>query len=336
MEQKNINPNIVQISHLMIDYKMRTCDIRANEDVSLDIKRDKITALVGESGSGKSTLASALLNCLSEPGVITSGEVIFHSRDGQDIDITALNKKDLRNFRWSKVSMVFQGAQSTLNPVMTIYDQFKETVIDHQGHKSKQELLPLFNRVLKIVNLDPDRILKMYPHELSGGMRQRVIIAFALLLEPELMILDEPTTALDVITQDYVFSILAKINKEMHISMLLLTHDISIVAKYADYVGVMYGGKLMEYSDVFTIFKKRLHPYTEGLIGATPSLTMPLEKMHPIEGTPVDLMKVPEGCIFNPRCPKCMDICKKEKPKMEQIGPEHLIYCHLYKAEGGK
>lgn len=185
--------------------------------------------------------------------------------------------------------------------------------------------------MLKIVNLDPDRTLKMYAHELSGGMKQRVMIAFSLLLNPDLIILDEPTTALDVITQDYILNILKRINREMGTSMLLLTHDIAVVAKFADYVGVMYAGKLVEYGDTLAVFEKKLHPYTAGLINATPSLYADLEGLKPIGGNPPDFVNLPKGCVFHPRCPKCMEVCKNYMPPDTFDSSGHLVKCHLIK-----
>lgn len=305
---------IVLFKNVSIEYPLKKYTLRAVNDVTLELKKGKITALVGESGSGKTTIASSLINCISEPGKVVSGDVIFYD-DNKEIIVNKLNKKELRKFRWEKVSMVFQAAQSALNPVYTIRDQFYETLDEHSEKKlSKEDKEKRCIELLDYVKLDPQRVLASYPHELSGGMKQRVMIAFALLLNPKVIILDEPTTALDVITQSYIFNLLKEINKELGISMLLLTHDISVVARFADYVGVMYGGQLMEYGTVNNIFEKRAHPYTKGLIGSTPSLIGDISNMHPIPGTPVDLLDMPSGCVFNPRCPYKCEKCEKENP----------------------
>ncbi len=305
---------IVRFQNVHIDYPLKKYTLHAVSDVSIDIARGKITALVGESGSGKTTLSSALIRCISEPGVIASGEILFCGKDEEPIHVEKLTEKELQSFRWKRVSMVFQAAQSALNPVMTVKEQFLETMEEHGDTSPAAQKENRCKELLEYVKLDPDRILKAYPHELSGGMKQRVMIAFSLLLDPDLIILDEPTTALDVITQSYIFSILKEINREKGISMLIMTHDISIVAKFADYVGVMYGGKLMEFGAVRDVFKKRRHPYTEGLIGATPSIIHDISAIKPIEGTPPDIMNLPEGCVFWPRCVYFEERCRQQEP----------------------
>ena len=324
--------NIVEMHNVYIDYPLKKYTLRAVSDVSMVIKRGKITALVGESGSGKTTLSSALIQCISEPGKVASGELLFYSKEQEEpIHIELLNAKELQKFRWSKISMVFQAAQSALNPVMTIREQFFETLREHGDTSSVQEKEAKCRKLLEYVKLDVDRVFGSYPHELSGGMKQRVMIAFALLLDPELIILDEPTTALDVITQSYIFNLLKQINREMGISMLIMTHDISVVAKFADYVGVMYGGRLMEYGTVRDVFKKRTHPYTAGLIGATPSIISDISGIKPIEGTPPDIRNLPQGCVFWPRCEKCMDVCKTDDPETVQLPDGGKCKCHLSK-----
>ena len=324
--------NIVTIKNVSIDYPLRKYTLRAVTDFSMDIKRGKITALVGESGSGKTTVSSALMQCISEPGRVAAGEIIFYDRakdGGHEILINKLGKKELNAFRWSKISMVFQAAQSALNPVMTIRQQLYETMIEHGCKFSKEEMEARCGELLGYVQLNPEIVLNAYPHELSGGMKQRVMIAFSLLLDPELVILDEPTTALDVITQNYIFNLLRKINEEKKISMLLMTHDISVVARFADYIGVMYGGRLMEYGSTAEVFEKRRHPYTEGLIGATPSIIGDIDKMHPIEGTPPNLLNMPSGCVFHPRCRYCKEICKAEEPVAYSTEDGCIVKCHF-------
>ncbi|MCQ2742677.1 MAG: ABC transporter ATP-binding protein [Bacilli bacterium] len=325
---------IFELKDVTIDYKMKMFSLRANDQVSINLERGKITALVGESGSGKTTLATSLLNCVSEPGEITGGNVLFHSKDGTTLDVAKLSGEDLRLFRWAKVSMVFQGSQSALNPVMTIGAQFAETMKEHDRRFTKEQIKAKSEEVLGIVNLDPDRVLSMYPHELSGGMKQRVMIAFSLLLDPEFIILDEPTTALDVITQDYIFNILKDINVKRGISMLLLTHDIAIVSKYADYIGVMYGGKLMEFGDVYSVFEKKSHPYTEGLIKATPSLICDISEIESIPGHSPSFMEKVSGCLFNPRCKYAKEECSKEVPEMYEISSDHCARCFRAKKKG--
>lgn len=330
-----MNDILVKFNNITIEYILNKQHLKAINNVSLNIEKGKVTAFVGESGSGKTTLVSSLLSCISYPGKITGGEVEFIDKDGP-INIATLSDKTINNFRWEKVSMVFQASQSTLNPLLTIYDQFYETAYYHGRIKNEEDKIVFDKKVeklLDITKLDKRRILKSYPHQLSGGMKQRVMICFALLLDPELIILDEPTTALDVITQEHIFNQLVEINKTMGITMILLTHDIGVVAKIADNIAVLYAGSVMEYGDVYTIFRKRMHPYTRGLIEATPSLLVDPALIKPIPGNPPDIRNLPTGCPFHERCPKATDKCKTTKPLFEEIEDNHFIACHLYTKE---
>lgn len=315
--------NLVEIRDLTIEFKLRTGTIRAVDQVSFDIPEGQVTALVGESGSGKSTLASALLRIVSPPGVIANGSIRV---DGEDV--MQYNENRLRQYRWSDVSMVFQAAQNALNPVIRIGDQMIETVQAHRK-MNQEDILAKASQLLDYVRLEPKRVLRAYPHELSGGMKQRVMIAFSLLLDPKLVILDEPTTALDVITQDYIFNILLEIHKEMNITMLLLSHDISVVAKVADRIGVMYAGKLAEVGDTFDLFERPKHPYTEGLIRAAPSLLDDVSQVRSIRGSSPDLTKLPSGCSFHPRCDHASDICKSAPPQLLPVGDNRTAACYL-------
>ncbi|MDI9511163.1 MAG: Oligopeptide transport ATP-binding protein OppD [Tenericutes bacterium ADurb.Bin239] len=324
---------ILEINNLLIDYKMKKITLRANNNINLKIRRNSFTAFVGESGSGKTTLAVSFIDALVEPGEVTGGEIVFHSKDGTSVNLSDESADFKRKFRWEKISMVFQGAQSSLNPVMTIYSQFKETYLAHRPQTKDDIIRAKTIEVLNIVNLDALHIMRMYPHELSGGMKQRVMIAFALLLDPELIILDEPTTALDVITQETIFRILKRINEEMGITMVLLTHDIAVVATYADYIAVMYGGEIMEFGSVYDVFAKKHHPYTEGLIRATPSLIGTLDEMRPIEGNPISLVEPCHHCVFAARCEKRFEPCKEGKPNLTKIGKDHYVKCYLFDKE---
>lgn len=325
--------NILQFNGISIEYKMKDVSIRAVDKVTLPIVRGKVTAIVGESGSGKTTLVSSILRTISTPGEVVEGDIFFDGKDGEPVRVLGLDKHALAAYRWGSVSMVFQASQSTLNPLMKIGEQFYETAYYHGVRQPYKEYRSHIAQLLESVRLDAPRVMDCYPHELSGGMKQRVMIAFALLLEPEVIILDEPTTALDVITQYYIFRILSEINREKGITMILLTHDIGVVAKFADYVAVMYAGRLMEYGTVYEVFDDRLHPYTDGLIRATPSLFADLSKMEAIGGEVPDLLALPEGCVFAPRCKACMEICKRERPQMHAAEEEHFVCCHRF-AEG--
>ena len=320
---------IASFRDMTIDYVMKKTSLRAVSHLSLDIRRGGITAFVGESGSGKTTAVSALLQGISSPGRVVGGSVLYYGDEGE-VDVTALKGEALRRFRWEQVSMVFQASQSTLNPLLTIYDQFYETAYYHGAVSSKEAFDRRLEELFDMVKLDAGRVRKAYPHQMSGGMKQRVMIAFALLLNPKLVILDEPTTALDVITQKYIFNQLMEINRQLNVTFLLLTHDIGIVAKAADYVAVMYAGSIMEYADVYTLFGGKLHPYTRGLINSTPSILRSAGEIRPIPGAPPDIRSLPEGCPFSPRCEFCSEVCRTRKPELTEYAKGHWIACHLY------
>lgn len=315
--------SIIEIRDLVVKFPLYRGTIYAVNNVSLNIERGSITALVGESGSGKSTIASAMLAMVSNPGVIDPASRILF--DGQDV--LSLNKEDLRQYRWRDVSMVFQAAQSCLNPVYTIGEQILETYRAHGDKRSDKALMEEANVYMEYMRLDGERVMRSYPHELSGGMKQRVMIAFAMLLKPKVIILDEPTTALDVITQDSIFTILQKINEDFGITLILLTHDIAVVAKVATHMAVMYAGTVVEEGDVFDMFYHPMHEYTRQLIASAPSLMDDLENRHSITGSPPDLLKLPEGCYFSPRCARCDENCLKNRPQTEIVGEGRAVAC---------
>lgn len=326
-----MSKNVIEVRDLVIKFPMKIGTICPVNNVSFDIPKGKITALVGESGSGKSTIATAILRSVSSPGVIENGAIYYNGED-----ILKYDKNELQNYKWDKVSMVFQAAQNALNPVMTIKEQMLETMIAHDCNLSEKEMIDKASKLLEYVRLEPQRVLKAFPHELSGGMKQRVMIAFALLLDPELLILDEPTTALDVITQDYIFDILAKIHKDLDITMLILTHDIGVVAKVADRVGVMYAGTLVDVADVYTVFDNANHPYTASLINAAPSLEDDVNKVRSVGGNPPNLLRLPSGCTFHPRCREAREICKTVCPKPVKLGDDLVSACLKYSPEYAK
>jgi len=330
-----LSDNILEFQNVCIDYPLREYTLRAVTDATINIKRGRITALVGESGSGKTTLASSVMHCISTPGKVASGKILFHDQSGEEeniIDVTALNEKQTRKFVWEKASMVFQAAQSALNPIMTVEQSFVETYKEHFPDTEKSVILEKTRKLLDYVRLDVDRCLKAYPHELSGGMKQRIMIAFSMLFNPQLIILDEPTTALDVITQDYIFHLLKKINRETGVSMLLLTHDISVVAKFADYICVMYSGYIMEYGEKIPLLCDQKHPYTKGLVNAIPSIDGDLSKMKSIKGAAPDLRNLPTGCVFSPRCDNCTEKCTIERPNLIAL-EDREIRCKLFEEE---
>lgn len=327
--------NIIEIKDLTVDFTLNYGTIRAVNHVDFEIPKGQVTALVGESGSGKSTLATAILNLVPNPGKIISGQIIYKGED-----IVKYNNAQLENYRWADVSMVFQAAQNSLNPLVKIKDQMIETVQVHTDKYSEPEILDKASNLLERVRLEPERVLDSYPHELSGGMKQRAMLAFSLLLEPSLIILDEPTTALDVITQAYIFDMLKGLHEETNVAMLLLTHDIAVVAKVADRVGVMYAGRIVEIGEIFDVFSDPKHPYTKGLLKSIPSLVGDLEDLSPIEGSPPSLIELPSGCPFQPRCPYVNSVedpsvdvkllCKNLQPEPKKLENGTVVECHLY------
>lgn len=317
--------NLVEIRDLTIDFPLRAGTIRAVNHVDLDIPKGKVTALVGESGSGKSTLGSAVLGLVSVPGKIVSGRILYKGRD-----VLKMDNRELNKYRWKEVSMVFQGAQNSLNPLMTIREHFLETAQIHMENYDEDAVLKRTSELLEYVRLEVNRVLDLYPHELSGGMKQRVMIALSLLLNPQMIILDEPTTALDVITQDYIFNILKRIHEEMGITMFLQTHDIAVVAKVAERMGVMYAGHLVEIGGIRDMFYNAAHPYTKQLLQAAPSLLDELKEREPIMGAPPDPYNMPKGCPFHPRCIHAKPICGEQIPQMVDVAPDHKVMCHLY------
>jgi peptide/nickel transport system ATP-binding protein len=328
---KAVTGNIIEIKNLSIKFPLRAGTIHAVNNVDFALRRGSITALVGESGSGKTTMASVILNVLSNPGVISSGEVLYEGED-----ILKFSRERLRQYKWAEVAMVFQAAQNALNPLMTIREQMLETFHVHQYPHSDAEALVRIKDLLEYVRLNAGRVLGCYPHELSGGMKQRVMIAFALLLNPKVLILDEPTTALDVITQDYVFDILFKIYEQFKITMLLLTHDIAVVARFAQYMNVMYSGYIIESGDIRRMFKAPRHNYTQQLLRSTPSLVDELTEREEIAGMPPDTLHLPDGCVFAGRCTENQTAhCTAVRPPMVEFEPMQFIRCHRYGTGGG-
>ncbi len=322
---------ILSIRNLNVEYKVQRGIVKAVRDVSLDVYKGEILFLVGESGSGKSTLGYAVMNILPSPGYIKSGDIVYHI-GGRDIHILKLSQQEQRRFRWRHIAMVFQSALNALNPTLRVWDQLYDTMQAHLGHKiSKDKAMEKIRYLLEMVRLEPDRVLKSYPHELSGGMRQRVMIAMALLLDPEIVILDEPTTALDILTQKNIIELLKDIRRRLGLTMIFITHDLSLAAELADRVAVMYAGKIVELANVYEIFYRPKHPYTYALIKTIPKLTSVDEKLYPIPGSPPDMINLPPGCKFHPRCPYATQRCVEAEPEFEKVAEDHYVLCHRWR-----
>ncbi len=324
-----INSNsCIKFKNVRVDYQVREGLVKSVDGVTFDVKKSRITALIGESGSGKSTITGAVLRILAPNGKISpESEILFEGKD-----ILKMSPHEVRNFRWRKASMVFQAAQNALNPTVRIKSQIFDTVTDHGENPGSEEYRKRLQELLSMVRLEPKRVLNAFPHELSGGMRQRVIIAMSMILKPEFIILDEPTTALDVITQSYIFDILKEIHEKTGQTMIFITHDMSAVAKLADTIGVMYAGKIFELCDADLLFDKPLHPYTMGLLNSIPSIEGDTIKRKPVKGQTPDLINKPSGCVFHPRCDYAEQICMEKEPEFADLGRGHFVACH----KGGK
>lgn len=326
---------IIEIRHLSIDFKTPRGDLRAVDNVSMTIYRGEIIGIIGESGSGKTTLASGILRSVRSPGRIAEGEIIYYDKEGNGIDLLKLNDKEFNKYRWTSITTVFQAAQNVLNPTLRIRDHFIETAEAHDSKMTKAQILDRAKELFRTVRLE-ERILDNYPHQLSGGMKQRVVIALSLLLSPEILILDEPTTALDVITQWYIIDILRKIHDERDITMMFCTHDVSIIGSIVDRIGVMYAGQMVELGDVRDVFRNSAHPYSYGLMRAVPSLWDDLSKRRAIPGYPPNLLELQEGCRFAPRCflkgeGKCDGIEGNLSELTDTANEGQCSLCHLWK-----
>jgi peptide/nickel transport system ATP-binding protein len=320
---------LVELEDLVVDYVTAERTVRAVDHVSLKIHAGEIVGLAGESGCGKSTTGNAIMQILRPPAQVTSGRILFRGDD-----LTRKSAEELRKFRWRNVSMVFQSAMNALNPVMRVGDQFVDMMRAHE-RIDRRVALARAGELLETVGIDRRR-LRAYPHELSGGMRQRVIIAMALALGPELVIMDEPTTALDVVVQREILQEIEALKRDLGFAVLFVTHDLSLLIEFADRIGIMYAGELVETSPARTLDEQGLHPYTLGLLRSFPPLTGPLERMQGIPGSPPDLARPPSGCRFHPRCPHCRPddalLFKRqttERPVLREVAPGHRVACHL-------
>jgi peptide/nickel transport system ATP-binding protein len=343
---------LLEVRHLSVDYEAASGTVHAVDDVSFTLRRGEILGLAGESGSGKSTLAYAISRLLNPPALITSGEVIYYpparasgngavysplsnpdidTQSGQPIDVLQLSPAQLRAFRWNDLAIVFQSAMNALNPVMNIGAQIMDVLAAHRPGMSSKARTARALELLRLVGIAPDR-LKSYPHELSGGMRQRAVIAIALALNPEVIIMDEPTTALDVVVQREILAEIMGLRQDFGFSVIFITHDLSLLLEMADQVAIMYAGRLVEKATQRELYKNPRHPYSYGLIHSFPSLHGPRRRALGIPGSPPDLRAVPSGCAFHPRCPFAFAPCTTVLPLLGPVPSEttQQAACHLY------
>lgn len=324
---------ILEVKNLTVEFSLHGRQIRACDNVSLTINRGEIVGVIGESGSGKTTLVSGILNLVQSPGKISSGEVIYHQKDGTRVDLRKLSPEEFAKHRWTNLTSVFQAAQNVLNPSLRIKEHFLETAWAHDPELKEEAILTKARELLSKVRLE-ERVLDCYPHQLSGGMKQRTIIALSLILNPDIIFLDEPTTALDVITQWYILEILKEIQKEYGLTMVFCTHDVSIIGSVVDRLGVMYAGQLVEYGPVLNMFKHPTHPYTAGLMTAIPSLRDDVTKRKAIPGHPPDLAALPDSCRFAPRCWAYAEgLCAGDREATDHLygsRPEQFTRCYSW------
>ncbi len=313
---------LLEIEDLHVYYFTKRGVVRAVEGVSFELDRAEILGIVGESGSGKSTLGLAIMNLVPSPGKIVRGSIRL---DGKDL--TKMSEKELRDIRGKEIAMVFQDPMTSLDPLMRIGDQIVETILAHED-VSKEEAKRRALELLEEVGISRDRF-NDYPHQLSGGMRQRVMIAMAISLNPKLIIADEPTTALDVIVQDQIMELFSKLRDEFGVAVILISHDLALELEVSDKIGVMYAGWLMELSKSEELAKKPLNPYARELLKAIPNVELEEQELVSIPGSPPDLHDPPKGCRFHPRCPDAMPICFKEEPPTKSIDGR-LVKCWLY------
>ena len=319
---------ILEVQHLSIDYPISIGVVRAVEDVSFTLGDGEALGLVGESGCGKSTLGLSILKLLRPPGKVTAGRILYRGTD-----IISLNGHSLLKMRGQNISMIFQNPLTSLNPLFTVEGHFLETIHFHDSTMPKHQALAAVRKMLQTLGIEEKR-LKEYPHQLSGGMRQRIMIGLALIMNPDILIADEPTTSLDVIVEAGFTELLATLRKLYKLSIILITHNLGLVAEIADRIAVMYAGRLMEIASSEEIFARPLHPYTQGLIDCVPNILLDQKELVTMQGSPPDLVDPPEGCRFAPRCPKVMPICREKTPPLLEHSPAHAAACWLYGTRG--
>ncbi|MFQ5406904.1 MAG: ABC transporter ATP-binding protein [Anaerolineales bacterium] len=315
---------LYSIRNLSVQYHTRQGIVDAVNDVSLDIYRGEVLGLVGESGCGKSTLGKAIMRMIREPGRIASGELVF---DG--VDLLKISEREMRTYRGKRIGMIFQDPMTSLNPVQRIVEHLTETVRTHEMHVSEKAARSRAEELIDRLGIRRERI-DDYPHQLSGGMRQRVMISLALALQADIVIADEATTSLDVIVEAQFLDLLRELKNEFNLTIILITHNIGIVAELADRVAVMYAGRMAELGDVHEVFGDPQHPYAQGLLKSVPNIQLQDDELYKMEGAPPNLADPPQGCRFHPRCPHVMEVCTQRAPAFQNNGDGHFTACWLY------
>ncbi|MBF2052884.1 MAG: ABC transporter ATP-binding protein [Candidatus Sericytochromatia bacterium] len=323
---------LLRVKDLATHFKTEEGIVKAVDGVDFEVRRGEVLGVVGESGCGKSMTSMSILRLVPKPqGQIVRGELMF---DGQDL--LKLSEDEMRKIRGNSISLISQDPMTSLNPVLTVGEQIMEAIQLHQGLDKQAAKNKAIEMLRKVGIPSPEERVDQYPHQFSGGMRQRAIIAMALSCEPKLLIADEPTTALDVTIQAQILDLMREIKEKENAGIIFITHDMGVVAEMCDFVCVMYAGKVVEAADVFTLFKTPAHPYTEGLLKSIPRLDDVKERLDPIDGQPPSLSKLPPGCSFAARCPEAQDICRKQEPELKQVGVNQFARCLMrdeWKAE---
>lgn len=321
---------VLEMDDVVVHYETVTGTVNAVNGINIRLPHKGILGLVGETGAGKTTTALSIMRLVPDPpGVIKKGKIILNG-----IDILKLSTKQMRKIRGKEVAMIFQDPMTSLNPVYTVISQIAEVIQHHEG-LSADKSIEKAEEMLKLVGIPPERAME-YPHQFSGGMKQRVVIAIALACKPKLLIADEPTTALDVTIQAQVLELIKELKNTFHMSMIMITHDLGIIAETCDSVAIMYAGRIVETGIVREVFKGFLHPYTEGLFNSIPEIGNKNKKIIPIPGQMPDPINLPAGCVFAPRCPYALEKCETEVPILKYLGQTHGVACHRYEQQGFK
>ena len=319
------NKNLVEVKNLEVSFFTYAGEVKAVRGISYNLKPGEVMGIVGESGSGKSVSSYGLMGIIPEPGKVIGGQILFEGRD-----VTAMSEKELLKIRGKDISMIFQDPMTSLNPLFTIGNQIEESLRKHTSLDKDQRQKRMVELLTLVGINQPEKRLKQYPHEFSGGMRQRVMIAMALACDPKLLIADEPTTALDVTIQAQILELLKELKDKIHMGIVFITHDLGVVSDICDSIIVMYAGTIVESGSSDQIFYEPRHPYTWGLLASVPKIdTDEHQRLIPIEGNPVDLINPPKGCPFAPRCKHCMKICIDQAPPQCQVGEGHMAACWL-------
>ncbi|MEF8820640.1 MAG: ABC transporter ATP-binding protein [Halovenus sp.] len=322
---------IFELRDVSVSFDMERGESKVLDDINLDIRRNEILGVVGESGSGKSMFAESLLDAVVRPGQL-SGEITYYPEPDRPVDLLDLSDEELRQVRWEEISLVFQGALDSFNPTISIETHFKETLRAHDANVD--EGLERARELISDLYMDPERVLDSYPHELSGGMKQRALVALSLVLEPEVLVMDEPTAALDLLMQRSILSLLQELQEKYDLTMVFITHDLPLVSELCDRLAVMYAFEFAEVGPTADILTDAAHPYTRLLLQTTPNLDLEPSEMRPIEGSSPDPISLPSGCRFHPRCPLADEQCRQEDPERKEIEPEREVACFHWEQAG--